>query len=303
VLGIVLALRLVGARPILLPLIVLAASAVGFLLVGALGLPLLQRYLLVPAVLLCVFAGVAGAILIATALGRPGFGVTPGLAEMHRYDLGPAPELLSPEDRAAVGELAANINFSHWVVVDELPSRATASPLVRGLALACVAVGVLGVAGYLVLKADSFRIVGQGVLREARWQRQATQLVEDRRLAPYERCGVITMPTYRFVPELTLRAGLRAGRVVSRATQLGGAGPQRTGVAIVIGGDHADKTRLGWAAGVPRTTNRIPPGFHALASRGPFTAAVPDQGGECSITRLGTPDDSGGFDPAPVLGG
>lgn len=233
VLGLVLAVRLGGWRRVALPLVVFGAGCLGFLLVGALGLPLLQRYLLVPAVLLCVFAGIAGAVILSAALGRPLAGA------------------LVPESTAG-----------------GLPAA------VRGVAAAALAVGAFGVAGYLVLKADSFRIVGQGVLREARWQRQATELIEDPRVLAAERCGPITLPTYRFIPELTLRAGLDAGRIVSRSTALGGTGPQPRGVALVIAGDRADKVRLGWAAGVPRTTNTIPPGFKEIARRGPFIATA-----------------------------
>ncbi len=125
-----------------------------------------------------------------------------------------------------------------------------------------------------MLKADSFRIVAQGVLREAQWQREAAQLIDDPRVVDAT-CGrPITLPTYRFIPELTLRSGRDDGDIVSRATALGGAGPQPTGVAIVIDGSRAAKVRLGWAAGVPRTTNEVPPGFREVARRGPFVATA-----------------------------
>ncbi|MFT4036526.1 MAG: hypothetical protein QM679_13215, partial [Patulibacter sp.] len=71
VLGVALAVWRIGTWPLVVLLAPLAFAVAGFLLVGALGLPLLQRYLLVPSALLGVFAGVAGAALIAAAFGRP----------------------------------------------------------------------------------------------------------------------------------------------------------------------------------------------------------------------------------------
>lgn len=251
-LGLGLAVWLRGWRPLLHPLVILAAGCAGFLLVGALGLPLLQRYLLVPAVLVCVFAGVGAAVVIATALGR---------------HLGPM-EPKSASDAAHDADAAA----AQASAPTSTASRPVA-PALRILAAGALVVGTLGVAGYLVVKADSFRIVARGVLREATWQRQAAELLRDPKLAAYRRCGPVTLPTYRFVPELTLRAKLREGAVVSRATPLGGAGPQDSGVALVIEGNRAAKVRLGWAAGVPRETNAVPAGFTPIARRGPFLAA------------------------------
>lgn len=248
VLGFGLAVWLRGWRPLLHPLVILAAGGAGFLLVGALGLPLLQRYLLVPAVLVCVFAGVAAAVVIATALGRR----------------------VAPMEGAAAGPAQEHFHGNEGV---SGASPGGIAPALRALAVGALVVGTLGVAGYLVVKADSFRIVGRGVLREATWQRQAAELLRDPKLAPYRRCGPVSLPTYRFVPELTLRAKLREGAVVSRATALGGAGPQSSGVALVIEGNRAAKVRLGWAAGVPRETNAIPAGFTPIARRGPFLAA------------------------------
>lgn len=242
VIGIVLAIRLRGWRPLLLPLAVLAAAGVGFVLVGALGLPLLQRYLLVPAVLVCVFAGVAGAVILAWARG---------LSE-------PGGTLATWSGETPPGGASP----------DQVPSA------LRAGAIAALALGVFAVGGYLVLKADSFRIVAQGVLREARWQREGAELVKDPVVVAAARCGPITLPTYRFIPELTLRAKLPAGAVVSRATALGGEGAQTAGVALVIDGNRAAKVRLGWAAGVPRSTNEIPAGFREIARRGPFVATA-----------------------------
>jgi hypothetical protein len=150
----------------------------------------------------------------------------------------------------------------------------------RLAAIVALVVGVGAAGGYLVLKAGSFRIVAQGVLREARWQREAADLLEQPAVRAARRCGPVTLPTYRFVPELQLISGEPPTAIVSRATQLGGAGPQPHGVAIVIAGDHRAKTRLGWAAGVPRTTNEMPAGYRVIATNGPFAATA-----SCPATR------------------
>lgn len=252
-LGIGFAVWLRGWRALLLPLAVLAAGAAGFLLVGALGLPLLQRYLLVPAVLVCVLAGVAGAVLVAWARGRRDPGGTLAAPAGSDDDAQPGP---GADDASRSVETPA------------LPSA------LRFGATAALVVGALGVVGYLAVKADSFRIVAQGVLREARWQDEGAELLDDPAVVRASKCGPITLPTYRFVPELTLRADRSVGSIVSRSTALGGAGPQPTGVAIVIAGNRAAKVRLGWAAGVPRETNDVPTGFSEIARRGPFVATA-----------------------------
>ncbi|MBJ7470739.1 MAG: hypothetical protein JHD16_05530 [Solirubrobacteraceae bacterium] len=265
VLGVALAVRLRGWRALLLPLTVLAAAGAGFLLVGALGLPLLQRYLLVPAVLVCVFAGVAGGVVLAWARGRrdPG-GAFEGDRSSEGIDA--SGESVETDSPAAVGRRDRPGS--------PVSADAGVPTALRLGATAALVVGLIGVGGYLVLKAESFKIVGQGVLREARWQREGAELLADPAVIAAARCGPITLPTYRFIPELTLRADLPEGAVVSRSTALGGAGPQENGVAIVIDGNRAAKVRLGWAAGVPRTTNQIPPGFGEIARRGPFVATA-----------------------------
>ena len=131
---------------------------------------------------------------------------------------------------------------------------------------------MLGSAGYLVLKAGSFETVARGALREAEWQRDAAVLVAQPAVRDAARCGPITLPTYRLIPELTLRAELPVDAVASRATSLGGIGRQPSGVAIVIEGDRKARTRLAYAAGVDRDTNAPPAGFSELARVPPFVA-------------------------------
>lgn len=244
--GVAFAARVSGVRAARLPLTVLAAGCLGFLLVGALGLPLLQRYLLVPAVLTCVFAGVSAVAVTSAARGRP---------------LARSAGTTTTADRAVARRAG--------VATRSLPPLLT-----RGVAVVALAGAMLGAGAYLVLKAGSFEVLARGVLQEARWQKDAAALLDQPSVRSAMACGPVTMPTYRFVPELTLRAGLRAGDVVSRASQLGGAGPQRRGVAVVIEGERSALRRLGWAAGVPRTTNAVPPGFAVIARDEPFVVSA-----------------------------
>ncbi len=203
-------------------------GALGFLVLGVLGLPLLQRYLLLPGMLLA-------------SLGcrhrDPGRG-------RHRGALPTQPGPVTVDVPALTG------------------------PVLRRVAGAALLLGVIGTGGYLVLKADPLPRWAAGVLREARWQRQATRWCGlrpcKRRLAMAG--GPISLPTYRLIPELLLRADLPVGSVVSRARELGGVGQRPTGIALVIVGDRAARERMGWAAGVPRSTNAIPPGFIPIGS-------------------------------------
>ena len=82
------------------------------------------------------------------------------------------------------------------------------------------------------------------------------------------RCGALTFPTYRLVPDARwlLDADARAVR-----TRAGPAESVRSpgAVAVYIVGDEKFERRFGRADGVDRATNRPPPGRPAL-THGPF---------------------------------
>lgn len=208
----------VRARPVAVPLATFVAGLAGFVVVGAAGLPLLQRYIQLAALMLCVFAGVA--------IGR-------ALA------------------------VARSARFSGPV---------------RAAGAAALIAASLVAGGYAVSKVSSFARLARGVVNEARWHRQGAELVTGRSVAPYLRCGPVTLPSYRFVPELTISGGFARGKVLSRAESFGGAGQQRTGVAIVVEGSRAARRRLAWAPGVARSSNRPPVGFAVVDRRGPLVA-------------------------------
>jgi len=70
-LGIVLALRLLGRRRLVVPLVLLVAGVVTFVGTGLAGLSILPRYLTVPVVALCLFAGYAVAGFTTLPDGHP----------------------------------------------------------------------------------------------------------------------------------------------------------------------------------------------------------------------------------------
>ena len=132
-------------------------------------------------------------------------------------------------------------------------SRAAVGALVVGLAF----VGV---------KASSFgKLTGE--LRFLRSSHEdVVGLLDDPRVRTAWRCGPLTFPNYRLVPDTRWRLDLPPRRVVARSD----ATPRR-GVAVVVTGGK-ELRRFGYAAGVPRATNRAPAGFRRIASRGRFAA-------------------------------
>jgi hypothetical protein len=132
-------------------------------------------------------------------------------------------------------------------------SRAALGALVVGLA-------------FVGLKAGS---VGR-LTSELRFLRSSHQdvvgLLGDRRVRRDLGCGPLTFPNYRLVPDTRWRLDLGPARVRARSA----AHPSR-GVAVVVTGGK-ELQRFGYAAGVPRATNRPPAGFTRLAQRGRFAA-------------------------------
>lgn len=209
--GAVLAVRRFGPRAMAVPLALLGAGVITFVGTGVFGLSILPRYLTVPVVALCVFAG----------FGLLGF---------------------------------LSLDAAH-------PWRAR-------WRTAAIAAGVLGLA-FVAIKAPSV-----GKLRdELRFVRTThadlVALLDDDAVARARRCGPITFPTYRLVPDARWLLDLEPERVSARSAP--GAVLDR-GVAVVVRGDKAVR-RYGEAAGVSRRTNRVPAvPFARVAERGAFVA-------------------------------
>ena len=144
---------------------------------------------------------------------------------------------------------------------------------------AAAAVGaVLGVAGYVALKHDAASRLTSELRFLADVRRDARALADDPRVAAGRRCGPISLPTYRLVPDLRLHLHADGDEVVARsdpgAARLGVA---RAGVAISIATDEEDDRwarRYGRADGVPRSTQPAPPGFRVVARHGALVASV-----------------------------
>jgi hypothetical protein len=144
---------------------------------------------------------------------------------------------------------------------------------------AVVAVGaVLGVGAYLTVKRDSVRNLGSELRFLADARRDVRALMDDPAVRRGARCGPVSLPTYRLVPEIRLQLDADGRRVLARsdprARSLGAAD---RGVAITV--DETAKggkwrRRYAQADGVPRTTKPAPPGFRPVARSGAFTASV-----------------------------
>ncbi len=209
VVGLALAVRRFGVARMAVPLALLGAGALTFVVTGLAGLAIIQRYLTVPAVALCVLAGYA--VLGFTTL-------EPGPAR------------------------------TRW--------RAGAA---GALVLAVV---------FLAVKASSFG----GLRSELRFIRsthdELTTLLAAPQVREGLRCGALTFPTYRLVPDARWILDVPAGRVRSRAED-----PRPGAVAVYIDGDAKSERRFGRADGVSRATNELPAGEPALRS-GPFVVFV-----------------------------
>lgn len=144
----------------------------------------------------------------------------------------------------------------------------------RPWALLVVVGVVLGVGGYVALKRDAISRLGSELRFLADTRRDVRALIDDPRVEAGRRCGPISLPTYRLVPEIRLQLDVDGTRVLARSDpRAERLGVTRGGVAITVAEGKAAQ-RYGRADGVPRSTQPAPPGFRAVARRGAFTAWV-----------------------------
>jgi hypothetical protein len=206
--GIVLAWRLVPRRRLLVPAGLFAAGVLTFLAIGVAGLSILPRYLTVPAVALCLFAGYA-------ALG-----------------------FTTPEVPAA------------W----RGPWRALAA---AGL--------VLGVA-FAVWKAPVLHRLTDELRFSDEVHTDLVRILDAPAVQRDLRCGTLTFPNYRLVPDARWILDLPRERVGARSALR-----REHGVAI-FAIDRKTLERYGFADGASPSTNVPDPGFVPVARRGRFAA-------------------------------
>jgi hypothetical protein len=135
------------------------------------------------------------------------------------------------------------------------------------------AIGAFGVGvAFLVVKAGSFGAL-RGELRFIeRTHEQVSGLLAQPRVRAGLRCGALTFPTYRLVPDARWQLHAGAGEVRTRAGADGAVRPAGA-VAVYIAGDEKFERRFGRADGVARATNRPPSGAPTV-TQGPLRTYV-----------------------------
>lgn len=205
--GVVLAWRRYGPRRLLVPLGLLGGGALAFFGLGIAGQPVLPRYLTIPAVASCLFAGYA---------------------------------------------------LFGWVGLDSGdPARRRWSRL----SLVAVAAGVIFIAialPKLTKPTRELRFV-------QRSHDQLFALLHAPAVTNARRCGPITFPTYRLVPDTRWLLDLPDSGAVARSDP-----GRRPGGPIVIVSGRKAVQRYGLAAGINRRTNLHPRGFPVVARSGPL---------------------------------
>ena len=139
-----------------------------------------------------------------------------------------------------------------------------ARELWRRAAFGALAVGV----AFFAVKAASFERLSAELRFIHRTHEQVAGLVADPRVRAGLRCGPLTFPTYRLVPDARWRLHAGASAARSRAVD-----PSPGAVAVYITGDAKFERRFGRADGVGRATNRLPARAPDLR-RGPFAVYV-----------------------------
>lgn len=142
-----------------------------------------------------------------------------------------------------------------------LPAGATRTRW-RRLAAGALAIGV----AFLVVKASSFGRLHDELRFIDRTHDELAGLLAEPRVRAGLRCGALTFPTYRLVPDARWQLDAGADAIHTRA-----GGRPAGAIAVYVTGDDKFERRFGRADGVSRATNRPPPGEPAVV-RGPFAA-------------------------------
>jgi hypothetical protein len=137
---------------------------------------------------------------------------------------------------------------------------------------AAIAAAVLG-AVFVVLKAP----VVNRLVAELRFIKgthgELRSILDDPAVRRDMRCGPLTFPNYRLVPDARWMLDLPAGRVGARSAQR-----RERGVAIFLVGTK-ELERFGFAAGASPSTNAPDPGFASIARNARYAAYASCGGG------------------------
>ena len=136
----------------------------------------------------------------------------------------------------------------------------------RSAAVGALAVGV----AFLAVKAGSFGALRSELRFIERTHDEVSGLVGEPRVVAGMRCGALTFPTYRLVPDARWQTQAGPDEVRTRAGPDAGSLRSPGAVAVYIAGDEKFERRFGRADGVSRATNRRPPGDEPAVVRGPF---------------------------------
>jgi hypothetical protein len=302
--GVVLAWRLLGWRPMRVPLALFAAGVITFVGTGALGLSILPRYLTVPAVALCLFAGYAlvgftslapehpwrlwwargsAAATVVGATVRPPVALLAPIGAVLAWRLLGWRRMRVPLALFAAGVITfvgtgalglsilpryltvpavALCLFAGYALVG-FTALAPDHPWRRRWAQGSAAATVLGAIGLIIL-APSITNVREEVRFIRATHDSLIATLDDPAVREHLRCGTLTFPTYRLVPDAKWH--LPDASIGARSAQR-----RPTGVEVFALGQKALK-RYGFAAGTSPSVNLPSPGFVPIARHGILAA-------------------------------
>jgi hypothetical protein len=230
--GGVIAVRALGVRAVAVPLALGVAGVVTFVGTGVLGLSILPRYLTVPSVAACLFAGYALA----------GFTTLASRSPVRRRWARAAGATV------ALGALATGVLL---LVAPGLGRAVVPSPARVSEELRFIRATHVGLVG----------VLAQPAVRAGR------------------RCGPLTLPNYRLVPDARWLLDAPRSAVTARSAR------RRDGGAALFLTSRKGLRRYGFADGASPTTNVPDPGFQPVGRSRGFSAYV-----RCGLRR----------DPAPA---
>lgn len=135
----------------------------------------------------------------------------------------------------------------------------------RAAAIGALGLGVV----FLVVKAGSFGTLRAELRFIERTHDELSGLLAEPRVREGLRCGALTFPTYRLVPDARWLLHADADEVRIRAGGRHGGVRSPGAVAVYIAGDEKFERRFGRADGVARATNSPPAGEPSVV-HGPF---------------------------------